>query len=89
MTEGAHPIAPSPFPRGRRRPGTVGAAAGRGIAIRGAGRRAVAQDLDGDVRIRHSTASPGDRDYPGANAPSFVDRGGGRATWGVWTTTAT
>lgn len=60
MSEGAHQIASDPRPPGRRQPGTVGPAAGPEIAIRDADGRAVARDLDGEVRTPDSTVTPCD-----------------------------
>ena len=73
MTEGAHQIASNPLPPGRRKPGTVGPAAGPEITIRDESGRDVPQDRDGEVWIRGATVSPGYHDNAGANAASFVD----------------
>jgi len=72
MTEGAHQIASNPLPPGRRKPGTVGLAAGPEVSIRDAEGNAVPQGLDGEICIRGDSVSPGYHDNRAANEASFV-----------------
>ncbi len=73
MTEAAHQIASNPLPPGRRRPGSVGPAAGADVAIIGAGGRPLPAGEAGEVVIRGPGVMPGYDQDEAANRAAFVD----------------
>ena len=72
MTEAAHQIASNPLPPARRRPGTVGTAAGPEIAIVDDDGAKVETGSVGEVAIRGESVFDGYADNPEANASAFV-----------------
>jgi len=62
MTEAAHQIASNPLPPRRRKPGSVGVAAGPQIAV-----------MDGEVVIRGSSVTSAYLNNPEANQTAFAD----------------
>ncbi|HLF58647.1 MAG TPA: condensation domain-containing protein [Alphaproteobacteria bacterium] len=73
MTEAAHQMASNPLPPAKRKPGTVGLAAGPEIAILGADGKHLPPGRPGEVVIRGPNVSGGYLENPRANAAAFVD----------------
>jgi acyl-CoA synthetase (AMP-forming)/AMP-acid ligase II len=73
MTEASHQMASNPLPPGRRRPGTVGPAAGVDLAIMGEGGRLLPPGSCGEIVIRGPGVTAGYENNPQANADAFVD----------------
>jgi acyl-CoA synthetase (AMP-forming)/AMP-acid ligase II/acyl carrier protein len=71
MTEAAHQMASNPLPPGRRKPGSVGRAAGPEIAILGESGQLVAPGVCGEVVIRGPNVMGGYDRNPQANAAAF------------------
>jgi thioesterase domain-containing protein len=61
MTEAAHQMASNPLPPGRRKPGSVGVAAGPEVGI-----------LEGEVVVRGANITPGYAENPTANENAFA-----------------
>lgn len=73
MTEAAHQVASNPLPPARRKPGTVGCAAGPELAVMGEDGRLLPAGLYGEVVVRGPNVTAGyDRDAA-ANEHAFVD----------------
>ncbi len=72
MTEATHQIASNPLPPGRRKPGTVGRAAGPEIAILDEDGAELEVGRVGEVAIRGGSVFAGYADNPEANSSSFV-----------------
>ncbi len=73
MTEAAHQIASNPLPPAARKPGSVGKAAGTGIAIASAGGETQLADAVGEVVIRGASVMRGYAAPDGANEGAFLD----------------
>jgi len=73
MTEASHQMASNPLPLGRRKPGTVGPAAGVDLAIMDAAGRLLAPGSTGEIVIRGPGVTAGYENNPQANAGAFVD----------------
>ena len=73
MTEAAHQMASNPLPPGRRKPGTVGEAAGAELAIIDDAGRRLAPGVAGEIVIRGPGVTAGYENNPQANASAFVD----------------
>jgi len=73
MTEAAHQMASNPLPPGRRKPGSVGLAAGPEIAIIDEAAVPQAPNVPGEIAIRGANVTRGYENNPKANAEAFVD----------------
>ena len=73
MTEAAHQMCSNPLPPARRKPGTVGPAAGVELAILDETGRRRAPGADGEIAIRGPGVMAGYENNPQANAAAFVD----------------
>jgi acyl-CoA synthetase (AMP-forming)/AMP-acid ligase II len=73
MTEAAHQMASNPLPPRRRKPGTVGTAAGPEIGIMDAQGELLGPGQPGEVVIRGPSVTSGFESNPRANAESFVN----------------
>ncbi len=74
MTEAAHQMCSNPLPPGRRKPGSVGPAAGPEVAIMDAAGAPLAATGEGEIVIRGANVTAGYLNNPDANAAAF--RGG-------------
>jgi acyl-CoA synthetase (AMP-forming)/AMP-acid ligase II len=72
MTEASHQMASNPLPPGRRKPGSVGPAAGVELAIMGEAGRLLAPGATGEIVIRGPGVTTGYENNPQANAGAFV-----------------
>ena len=72
MTEAAHQMSTNPLPPAARKPGSVGLAAGCGIAIMDSGGNLLGPQEVGEVVIRGESVTAGYEDNPGANQASFT-----------------
>ncbi len=72
MTEAAHQMASNQLPPGKRKPGSVGAAAGPEVAIMGEDGALLAQGETGEIVIRGPNVTPGYRNNPKANAENWT-----------------
>ena len=83
MTEAAQQICANPPPPGRRKPGSVGPAAGPEVRILDADGAPAATGTDGEVAIRGENVMAGYADNPAANAAAFTADGWFRTgDWG-------
>lgn len=73
MTEAAHQMASNPLPPGRRKPGSVGRAAGPEIAVRGEQGEPLKAGRIGEIVIRGANVTGGYARNPEANAAAFAD----------------
>ena len=74
MTEAAHQMTSNPLPPGRRKPGSVGRAAGPEVAIMDEqAPRLLGAGQAGEVVIRGANVTPGYEGNPQANAQAFAD----------------
>jgi acyl-CoA synthetase (AMP-forming)/AMP-acid ligase II/acyl carrier protein len=73
MTEAAHQMASNPLPPHRRKPGSVGLAAGPEIAIMDDSGTLLEAGVQGQVVIRGSNITRGYENNPQANGESFTD----------------
>jgi acyl-CoA synthetase (AMP-forming)/AMP-acid ligase II len=71
MTEAAHQMTSNPLPPGKRKPGTVGVAAGPEVGIMDAGGILLAPGATGEIVIRGPNVIAGYENNPGANAEAF------------------
>ncbi|MGH7161746.1 MAG: AMP-binding enzyme, partial [Acetobacteraceae bacterium] len=72
MTEAAHQMCSNPLPPKRRKPGSVGPAAGPEVAIMDADGHLLAAGAAGEVVIRGPDVTAGYADNPEANARAFT-----------------
>jgi len=72
MTEAAHQMACNPLPPARRKPGTVGLAAGPEVAIMDTEGALLAAGAIGEIVIRGENITPGYENNPEANAEAFT-----------------
>lgn len=72
MTEAAHQMCSNPLPPKRRKPGSVGPAAGPEVAIMDADGNLLAAGAAGEVVIRGPDVTAGYADNPEANARAFT-----------------
>lgn len=73
MTEAAHQMASNPLPPRKRRPGSVGLAAGPDLAIMDDGGRLLPAGTTGEIVIRGDNVTRGYLDNPHANAEAYTD----------------
>lgn len=74
MTEAAHQMTCNQLPPGKRKPGTVGPAAGPEVAIMSeTGPSLLSQGEVGEVVIKGDNVTPGYENNPKANAENFVE----------------
>ena len=73
MTEAAHQMASNPLPPARRKPGTVGVAAGPEIAIMNAAGDLLGAAETGEIVIRGPNVTTGYESNPKANAEAFTN----------------
>ena len=73
MTEAAHQMAMNPLPPGKRKPGSVGVAAGPEIAVMDDSGRLLPAGVAGEVVIRGPNVTPGYAANPQANAQAFAN----------------
>ena len=72
MTEAAHQMASNPLPPGKRKPGSVGIAAGPEVRVIDAEGNAVPAGATGEVAIRGENVTSGYENNPKANAEAFT-----------------
>ncbi len=73
MTEAAHQMASNPLPPGKRKPGSVGIAAGPEVAIMDDAGSLLASGIRGEVVIRGANVTPGYFGNPEANQSAFTN----------------
>ncbi|MFQ5675866.1 MAG: acyl--CoA ligase, partial [bacterium] len=73
MTEAAHQMASNPLPPAKRKPGTVGIAAGPEVAVMDEKGNLLSNGEIGEVVIRGGNVTGGYRNNPDANASAFTD----------------
>lgn len=73
MTEAAHQMASNPLPPGRRKPGTVGRAAGPELAVLDRAGNLLEPGATGEVAIRGANVFAGYESNPEANEAAFTD----------------
>jgi acyl-CoA synthetase (AMP-forming)/AMP-acid ligase II/thioesterase domain-containing protein/acyl carrier protein len=73
MTEASHQMASNPLPPRKRKPGSVGIAAGPEVAVFDDGWNPVAAGVRGEVVVRGANVTPGYASNPEANARAFRD----------------
>jgi acyl-CoA synthetase (AMP-forming)/AMP-acid ligase II len=71
MTEAAHQMASNPLPPGKRKPGTVGIAAGPQVGVIDAAGNLVPAGATGEIAIRGPNVMSGYENNPKANAEAF------------------
>jgi acyl-CoA synthetase (AMP-forming)/AMP-acid ligase II len=72
MTEAAHQMCSNPLPPKKRRPGSVGIAAGPEVAIMDDEGQLLGSEVVGEVVIRGTNVTPGYENNPDANSKAFV-----------------
>ena len=72
MTEAAHQMACNPLPPGKRKPGTVGLAAGPEVAIMDNDGQLLSTGSTGEIVIRGPNVTPGYENNEKANAEAFT-----------------
>jgi len=75
MTEAAHQMASNLLPPGRRKPGTVGVAAGPEVGVMDKDGALLPAGTEGEVVIRGPNVTPGYEANPKANAEAFTEDG--------------
>jgi len=73
MTEAAHQMASNPLPPGKRKPGSVGVAAGPQVAVMDESGHLLPAGVTGQVVIRGPNVTPGYAANPEANAQAFAN----------------
>jgi oxalate---CoA ligase len=73
MTEAAHQMASNPLPPGKRKPGTVGIAAGPEVGVIDAQGNLVPAGATGEIAIRGPNVMSGYENNPKANGEAFVN----------------
>ena len=73
MTEAAHQMTSNPLPPKERKPGTVGVAAGAGVAIMDVDGKLLPSGATGEVVIRGAGVTLGYENNPKANAEAFTN----------------
>ncbi len=73
MTEAAHQMCSNPLPPQKRRPGSVGVAAGPEVAIMDDEGHLLGADVVGEVVIRGTNVTPGYENNPEANSKAFTN----------------
>ncbi len=73
MTEAAHQMASNPLPPRKRKPGSVGMAAGPDVAIMDESGRLLSSGHTGEIVIRGATVIDAYENNPKANTESFTD----------------
>jgi acyl-CoA synthetase (AMP-forming)/AMP-acid ligase II len=72
MTEAAHQMASNPLPPGKRKPGTVGQAAGPEVCVIDAAGNPVPSGVVGEIAIQGENVMPGYENNPKANAEAYA-----------------
>jgi oxalate---CoA ligase len=72
MTEASHQMASNPLPPARRKPGSVGVAAGPQIALMDDGGNLLPRGATGEIVIRGASVTRGYENNPKANAEAFT-----------------
>jgi thioesterase domain-containing protein/acyl carrier protein len=72
MTEAAHQMTSNPLPPGKRKPGSVGIAAGPEVSIMDDAGNLLPQGVEGEVVIRGPNVTAGYSENPAANAAAFT-----------------
>jgi oxalate---CoA ligase len=72
MTENAHQMTSNQLPPGKRKPGSVGCAAGPEVAVMSADGRLLAAGEEGEVVTRGPNVTPGYENNPAANEAGFA-----------------
>ncbi|TVQ52131.1 MAG: AMP-dependent synthetase [Rhodobacteraceae bacterium] len=73
MTEASHQMASNQLPPGKRKPGSVGMAAGPEVAIMGEGGALLPRGAVGEIVIRGENVTPGYQNNPKANAENWTE----------------
>jgi acyl-CoA synthetase (AMP-forming)/AMP-acid ligase II len=73
MTEATHQMTSNRLPPGKRKPGSVGAAAGPDVAIMGAGGLLLTEGQTGEIVIKGANVTSGYEANPTANEDAFVN----------------
>lgn len=73
MTEAAHQMTCNPLPPGRRKPGSVGIAAGPEVAVMDRDGRILGPDETGEIVIRGENVTRGYENNPKANAENWTN----------------
>jgi len=73
MTEAAHQMASNPLPPAKRKPGTVGIAAGPEVGVIDADGNLLASGATGEIAIRGPNVMSGYENNPKANGEAFVN----------------
>ncbi|MDZ7841276.1 MAG: acyl--CoA ligase [Gammaproteobacteria bacterium] len=73
MTEAAHQMTSNPLPPGRRRPGSVGIAAGPEVAVMDGSGRFLAPGETGEIVVRGANVTAGYENNPKANEENWTD----------------
>lgn len=73
MTEASHQVTSNPLPPRRRKPGTVGPAAGPEVSVMDEGGSLLSIGAVGEVVIRGANVTPGYENSPAANTESFTN----------------
>ncbi len=72
MTEAAHQMSSNPLPPGKRKPGTVGIAAGPEVTVIDTDANPVPPGTTGEIAIRGENVTSGYENNPKANAEAFI-----------------
>jgi oxalate---CoA ligase len=73
MTEAAHQMTSNPLPPGKRKPGTVGVAAGPEVGVLDDTGQPAARGVTGEIAIRGPNVMSGYENNPKANAEAFTN----------------
>ena len=73
MTEASHQMTSNPLPPSKRKPGSVGIAAGPEVSIMDKEGRLLPEDRIGEIVIRGANVTKGYENNPSANMSSFTD----------------
>jgi acyl-CoA synthetase (AMP-forming)/AMP-acid ligase II len=73
MTEAAHQMTSNPLPPGKRKPGSVGVAAGPEVCVLDPQGQPVAPGVTGEIAIRGPNVMSGYENNPKANSEAFVN----------------
>jgi len=72
MTEAAHQMTSNPLPPGKRKPGTVGRAAGPEVCVIDTEGNPLASGVVGEIAIQGENVMPGYENNPKANAEAYA-----------------
>src|SRR5262249_40090622 len=73
MTEAAHQMASNPLPPGKRKPGSVGIAAGPEVGVIDADGKLLPPGSTGEIAIRRPNVTSGYENNPKANGEAFIN----------------